>query len=74
MGGVAIAARIALGGVASGHIAIGDRISGEFAVISTRDIRVDPDKLRSLILQEYPKLWKSIVNFFTTFCNSVGSN
>jgi transcriptional regulator with XRE-family HTH domain len=74
MGGAAIAARIALGGVASGHIAIGDRVSGEFAITSTRYIRVDPETIRSLILQEYPRLWKPIVNFFTAFCNSVGSD
>lgn len=63
LGGCAIASHIAIGGYASGHIAIGDEVKGAYTLViednNFRSIRAE--QVRELISQEYPNLWKPLV-------------
>lgn len=63
LGGAAIASRVAIGGYASGHIAIGDTVRGAYTLIAQEGQLSDiyADDVRSLIYQEYPGLWRTIV-------------
>ncbi|AIQ73483.1 MULTISPECIES: helix-turn-helix transcriptional regulator [Paenibacillus] len=63
LGGLSIASHIAMGGYASGHIAIGDTVKGAYTFI-TQDNNfndIKGEEVRKLIQQEYPHLWKPIV-------------
>lgn len=62
-GGLAMASHIAIGGYASGHIAIGDTANGVYPlVIQNNDFNsIKVEQVRQLINQEYPRLWKPIV-------------
>jgi len=63
LGGAAIASRVAIGGYASGHIAIGDSVRGAYTLIAQDGqlSNIYADEVRSLIYQEYPGLWRTIV-------------
>ncbi|MGP0586036.1 helix-turn-helix domain-containing protein [Paenibacillus timonensis] len=64
-GGLAIASRIAIGGYASGHIAIGDAVRGAYTLAIQNDdfASIHADQVRSLIAQEYPKMWKPLLEW-----------
>jgi len=64
LGGVAIASRIAVGGIANGHIAIGDKVKGVITIAAAENSNISSEYVKNVILQEYPKLWKPIVNLF----------
>lgn len=66
VGGCAIAERIAMGGYARGHIAIGDETMGDFCwdKISTRPASVWTE-IKDTILREYPRIPKVIWKVFT---------
>jgi hypothetical protein len=70
-GGCAIASRIAIGGYASGHIAIGDTVRGvKTIVVQNHDFNsIKAGQVRLLIHQEYPHLWKPIVNLIASIFN-----
>ncbi|MCM3042292.1 helix-turn-helix transcriptional regulator [Paenibacillus motobuensis] len=63
LGGAAIASWVAIGGYASGHIAIGDSVRGAYTLIAQDGqlSNIYADEVRSLIYQEYPGLWRTIV-------------
>jgi transcriptional regulator with XRE-family HTH domain len=67
IGGMAIASRIAVGGAANAHIAIGDKVHGVITIVTTEGSSIAADKVRNLILQEYPKIWKPLLDFITMF-------
>lgn len=64
LGGSAIASKIAIGGYASGHIAIGDTVKGTYTLmVDNHDFSSIPaEKVRQIINQEYPNLWKPLVD------------
>ncbi|MFD1176817.1 helix-turn-helix domain-containing protein [Paenibacillus puldeungensis] len=64
LGGSAIASKIAIGGYASGHIAIGDTVKGAYTLmVDNHDFSSIPaEKVRQIINQEYPNLWKHLVD------------
>lgn len=67
LGGCAIASHIAIGGYANGHIAIGDTARGAYTFI-TQDGRwssIPAGDVKELIHQEYPRLWKPLVDWIT---------
>jgi transcriptional regulator with XRE-family HTH domain len=68
-GGCAAASKIAVGGYASGHVAIGDIAHGVRTLTPGNDglAGVSASQARSLIEQEYPGLWKPIVDWMTMF-------
>jgi transcriptional regulator with XRE-family HTH domain len=66
-GGVAIASRIAAGGVANGHIAIGDKVTGSITLITSGNSQITPEQVKQLILQEYPKILKPVLQYFVIF-------
>lgn len=68
-GGCAIASHIAIGGYAKGHIAIGETVNGvRTIVIQNHNFNnINSEQIRYLINQEYPHLWKSIINLITSF-------
>lgn len=67
IGNCAIANKIALGNYAHGHIAIGNTVSGmkEILLKDANFTDLDPEAVRSLILQEFPKTWTMIQKLFT---------
>jgi transcriptional regulator with XRE-family HTH domain len=69
MGGVAIASRIAVGGVANGHIAIGDKVNGVITIVISGQTRISAEYVKSQILQEYPDIWRPIVDFIASYFN-----
>ena len=67
LGGFASASRVARGGYAKGHIAIGDKASGEFVWENiTKLTKDDYSKIRETILREYPNTLKWILNLFVS--------
>ena len=64
VGGAALADRVAIGGFASGHIALGERMRGSLTIPRGS---CTPDSLRRIILDEYPHAWKALVDFLTLF-------
>nr|WP_206106901.1 helix-turn-helix transcriptional regulator [Paenibacillus timonensis] len=64
-GGLAIASRIAIGGYASGHIAIGDAVRGAYTLAIQNDdfASIHADQVKTLIAQEYPKMWKPLAEW-----------
>ena len=71
LGGCAIASHIAVGGYATGHIAIGDSVKGAQTLIMQHNefSSIDGDQVRTLINQEYPNLWKPLVNRIVSIFN-----
>lgn len=64
LGGCAIASHIAIGGYATGHIAIGDTVKGAQTLLIQQNefSSIRAEQVRNIIDQEYPHLWKPIVN------------
>lgn len=64
-GGLAIASRISIGGYASGHIAIGDAVRGAYTLAIQNDdfSSIHADQVKSLIAQEYPRMWKPLAEW-----------
>lgn len=71
LGGCAIASHIAIGGYASGHIAIGDTAHGAYTLVAKDDhfTSIKAEQVRQLINQEYPHLWKPIVDRIVSIFN-----
>jgi transcriptional regulator with XRE-family HTH domain len=69
MGGVAFASKIAIGGIANGHIAIGDKVNGVITIRITGQTSISAEYVKSQILQEYPNIWRPIVNFIAAYFN-----
>lgn len=67
IGNCAVANKIALGNYAHGHIAIGNTVSGmkEILLKDANFTDMDPEAVRSMILQEFPKTWPMIQKLFT---------
>lgn len=65
LGGCAVAARLAAGEYARGHIAVGNRVSGIRTVVVRSHFldAVPKDVVRRLLAEEYPHLWKPVVDF-----------
>lgn len=76
LGGCAIASHIAIGGYATGHIAIGESAAGAHTLIMQHNElnSIDGDQVRSLINQEYPNLWKTLVDGIVSIFNSTSWN
>lgn len=68
VGGCAVASDIAVGGYASGHIAIGNTARGVKTIVFESDHfnDVKASQVRALITQEYPHLWKPVVDFISS--------
>lgn len=68
VGGYAVASDIAIGGYASGHIAIGNMARGVKTILfeSNHFSDVKASQVRALIMQEYPHLWKPVVDFMSS--------
>ena len=65
VGGFAKASEIALGGYANGHIAIGDVAKGDFAFSNFNELKAsDFEKVRSVILTEYPNFPQKVLDLF----------
>lgn len=64
-GGAAIASNVACGGYAVGHIAIGEQTTGDI-VFNTKDA-ISSLELEKVILQEFPKIPRIILNLFKLF-------
>jgi len=71
LGGCAIASHIAIGGYATGHIAIGESATGAQTLLMQHNefSSIDRDQVRRIINQEYPNLWKPIVDWITSIFN-----
>lgn len=65
VGGAAIASRIAIGGYANAHIAIGNVARGAYTILveDNQFSVIYADQVRALIHQEYPGLWRPIVEW-----------
>lgn len=60
-GGIAFASKVAVGGVAYGHTAIGARPRGVNILKVTDSVRYD--QIRDFILKNHPKIWKPLLRF-----------
>lgn len=70
VGGAAFASHIAIGGYANGPIAVGHTARGIETIVSHSQTGLDDisaKQVRSLILKEYPGLWKPILDWLTLF-------
>lgn len=76
IGGCAVASDIAIGGYASGHIAIGEIVNGTKTIVIPKNQfnTVSASRVRALITQEYPHLWKPIVDWITSIFNQLPIN
>lgn len=58
-----MAARIAVGGYANAHIAIGGAADGAF--VFTEKGAAACEEIRQTILREYPRTWKFLIRLFS---------
>lgn len=66
LGGFAAATDIAMGGAARGHIAVGDSAGGTFVWENLMQLtQGDYAEIRAAILQEFPGIWRVILDIFT---------
>lgn len=70
-GACAIASHIAIGQYATAHIAIGDSVNGAQTLLmeNNRLNSISAEQVRALISQEYPRLWKPIVERIISIFN-----
>lgn len=66
IGNVALASKIALGGVARAHLAIGERAKGAYMITGNMKLVTDAE-VRKRILQEFPQIWPPLIRLFTFF-------
>lgn len=63
-GGVAIATKIAVGDVAHAHLAIGNKIKGSIIITPLQHAINNPELVEQLILQEWPRISKTMLWIF----------
>ncbi len=67
LGGCAVASRVALGGYASASIAIGEHANGVIRFVTDSSFHgVSSDTVRQTILQEYPTIWRWVLNLISS--------
>ncbi|RUT47253.1 XRE family transcriptional regulator [Paenibacillus anaericanus] len=69
VGACAIASHIAIGQYATGHIAIGESVRGAQTLLMENNKLISAEQVRALIYQEYPRLWKPIVERIISIFN-----
>lgn len=69
VGACSVASHIAIGQYATGHIAIGDSVHGAQTLLNNELNSVSAEQVRELINQEYPRLWKPIVERIISIFN-----